>query len=129
MGCGSRTDPLSRCGGKSLLSRRTMGSSVDSELRLMIGIGGSLGRANGTSQICCASIGIWRRQQCQHWGKENSPMNVLLVTEPGVDGVFRYVDTLCRYLWEQRVGVHLAYSDRRGSDRLFNLVAEVSERG
>src|SRR5687767_12927744 len=56
-------------------------------------------------------------------------MNVLLVTEPGVDGVFRYVDTLCRYLWEQNVGVHLAYSDRRGSDRLFNLVAEVSERG
>jgi glycosyltransferase involved in cell wall biosynthesis len=56
-------------------------------------------------------------------------MNVLLVTEPGVDGVFRYVDTLCRYLWQQGVGVHLAYSDRRGSDRLFNLVAEVSERG
>lgn len=56
-------------------------------------------------------------------------MNVLVVTEPGVDGVFRYVDTLCRFLWEQGIDVHLAYSDRRGSDRLLNLVKEVNERG
>lgn len=56
-------------------------------------------------------------------------MNVLVVSEPGVDGVFRYVDTLCHFLWRQGVGVHLAYSSRRGSDRLLELVAEVEARG
>ena len=56
-------------------------------------------------------------------------MNVLVVSEPGVDGVFRYVDTLCHFLWEQGIGVHLAYSDRRAGDRLQTLVAEVESHG
>jgi glycosyltransferase involved in cell wall biosynthesis len=56
-------------------------------------------------------------------------MNVLVVSEPGVDGVFRYVDTLCHFLWQQGIGVHLAYSDRRGSDRLADLVDQVAARG
>lgn len=56
-------------------------------------------------------------------------MNVLVVSEPGVDGVFRYVDMLCHFLWREGIGVHLAYSDRRGSDRLRDLVAEVEARG
>jgi glycosyltransferase involved in cell wall biosynthesis len=56
-------------------------------------------------------------------------MNVLVVSEPGVDGVFRYVETLCHHLWHEGIGVHLAYSDRRGSARLHELVAEVAERG
>jgi glycosyltransferase involved in cell wall biosynthesis len=56
-------------------------------------------------------------------------MKVLVVTEPGVDGVFRYVETLCHFLIEQGVDVHLAYSDRRGSDRLLKLVAWVEARG
>ena len=45
-------------------------------------------------------------------------MKVLIVSEPGVDGVFRYVEALCHFLVGEGVEVHLAYSDRRGSDRL-----------
>ena len=56
-------------------------------------------------------------------------MNVLIVSEPGVDGVFRYVEALCHFLAGQGVGVHLAYSDRRGSDRLLELVAWIEEHG
>lgn len=56
-------------------------------------------------------------------------MKVLLVTEPGVDGVFRYVEALCHFLDAEGVGVNLAYSDRRGSDRLLRLVAWVEQRG
>ncbi|HVU23475.1 MAG TPA: glycosyltransferase family 4 protein [Opitutus sp.] len=56
-------------------------------------------------------------------------MKALLVTEPGVDGVFRYVETLCHFLDSQGVNVNLAYSDRRGSDRLPKLVEWVEERG
>jgi glycosyltransferase involved in cell wall biosynthesis len=56
-------------------------------------------------------------------------MKVLVVTEPGVDGVFRFVELLCHYLIERGVSVHLAYSDRRGSDRLPKLVDWVEEHG
>jgi glycosyltransferase involved in cell wall biosynthesis len=56
-------------------------------------------------------------------------MKVLVVTEPGVDGVFRYVETLCHFLIERGIDVHLAYSDRRGSDRLPKLVAWVEAHG
>jgi glycosyltransferase involved in cell wall biosynthesis len=56
-------------------------------------------------------------------------MKVLVVSEPGVDGVFRYVETLCHFLIDQGIEVHLAYSDRRGSDRLPKLVAWVEEHG
>ena len=55
-------------------------------------------------------------------------MNVLVISEPGVDGVFRYVDTLCHYLWQQGIAVHLAYSDRRAGDQLRSLVEEVDAR-
>jgi glycosyltransferase involved in cell wall biosynthesis len=56
-------------------------------------------------------------------------MKVLVVTEPGVDGVFRFVEMLCHFLIEQGVSVHLAYSDCRGSDRLPKLVDLVEEHG
>jgi glycosyltransferase involved in cell wall biosynthesis len=56
-------------------------------------------------------------------------MKVLVVSEPGVDGVFRYVEMLCHFLVEQGVEVHLAYSDRRGSDRLLKLVEWIEEHG
>lgn len=56
-------------------------------------------------------------------------MNVLVVSEPGVDGVFRYVEALCHFLVNRGIGVHLAYSDRRGSDRLLALVAWVEAHG
>jgi glycosyltransferase involved in cell wall biosynthesis len=56
-------------------------------------------------------------------------MKVLEVTEPGVDGVFRYVETLCHYLIDKGIEVHLAYSDRRGCDRLPQLVSWVEDHG
>ena len=56
-------------------------------------------------------------------------VKVLLVAEPGVDGVFRHVEGLCRFLFSRDVAVHLAYSSERGSDSLRRLVDEVRARG
>lgn len=56
-------------------------------------------------------------------------MQILLVTEPGVDGVFRHVEALASFLLERGHRIHLAYSDVRGSDRLTQLVAKVSSAG
>ncbi len=56
-------------------------------------------------------------------------MKILLASEPGVDGVFRFVESLAHFLIEQDVQVHFAYSDRRGSDRLQQLVEFVRARG
>ena len=56
-------------------------------------------------------------------------MRILQVVEPGVDGVFRHVEGLSRYLLEQGDELALAYSSRRGSDRLEALVREIRERG
>ena len=56
-------------------------------------------------------------------------MQILLVTEPGVDGVFRHVEALASFLMERGHRIHLAYSDVRGSDRLTQLVAKVSAAG
>jgi glycosyltransferase involved in cell wall biosynthesis len=56
-------------------------------------------------------------------------MNVLVVTEPGVDGVFRYVENLCRFLHSKGANVHLAYSDRRGSESLRALVGWIESLG
>lgn len=56
-------------------------------------------------------------------------MKVLLVSEPGVDGVFRFVESLAHFLVEHQVQVHYAYSDRRGSDRLQPLVDFVAAQG
>jgi glycosyltransferase involved in cell wall biosynthesis len=56
-------------------------------------------------------------------------MKILLVTEPGVNGVFRYVEALADFLIGQQQEVHLAYSDRRGSDRLVALVARIEHHG
>jgi glycosyltransferase involved in cell wall biosynthesis len=54
---------------------------------------------------------------------------VLLVSEPGVDGVFRHVEALAHFLMNQGRQVHLAYSDVRGSDRLSQLVADIERAG
>ena len=58
-----------------------------------------------------------------------SSMQILLVTEPGVDGVFRHVEALASFLLERGHRIHLAYSNVRGSDRLTQLVAKVSAAG
>lgn len=56
-------------------------------------------------------------------------MQILLVTEPGVDGVFRHVEALASFLLEREYRIHLAYSDVRGSDRLKQLVEKISAAG
>lgn len=56
-------------------------------------------------------------------------MRILLVSEPGVDGVFRHVEALAHYLLARRHEVHLAWSDVRGSDRLKKLVADLEAAG
>ena len=50
-------------------------------------------------------------------------LRVLLVVEPGVDGVFRHVEQLSRFLLARPdVETHLAYSSVRGSPELHALV-------
>jgi glycosyltransferase involved in cell wall biosynthesis len=56
-------------------------------------------------------------------------MRVLLVSEPGVDGVFRHVEALAAFLLARGHGVDLAYSDVRGSDRLKQLVIALEAAG
>jgi glycosyltransferase involved in cell wall biosynthesis len=56
-------------------------------------------------------------------------MKVLLVSEPGLDGVFRHVERLCHFLVNRGHEVMLAYSTRRASDRLYQLVETLEVRG
>jgi glycosyltransferase involved in cell wall biosynthesis len=56
-------------------------------------------------------------------------MRVLLVSEPGVDGVFRHVEALALFLLAQGHSVDLAYSSVRGSDRLKTLVSHINAAG
>ena len=42
---------------------------------------------------------------------------ILLVAEPGTDGVFKHVEGLAHFLLDRGYDVHLAYSDKRGADR------------
>ena len=58
------------------------------------------------------------------------PLCVLLVVEPGRDGVFRHVELLAHYLVEQAgMKVHLAYSSVRGSPDLDELVRFLESHG
>lgn len=61
--------------------------------------------------------------------RPNPAPRVLQVVEPGVDGVFRHVEGLVDYLHARDVPVDLAFSSRRGSDRLLRLIERVRERG
>ena len=56
-------------------------------------------------------------------------MRVLLVSEPGENGVFRHVEDLAEHLIQSGHTVGLAYSDVRGSDRLMVLVERVRSAG
>lgn len=56
-------------------------------------------------------------------------MRVLLVSEPGIDGVFRHVEGLARYLLKSRIPLAFAYSSRRSGDRLRALVADIEAQG
>jgi len=56
-------------------------------------------------------------------------MRILIVVEPGIDGVFRHVEGLIHHLLAEKQEVHLAYSDRRSSMHLEKLTALVASRG
>jgi glycosyltransferase involved in cell wall biosynthesis len=56
-------------------------------------------------------------------------MKILLVSEPGENGVFRHVEDLADYLISAGHTVGLAYSDLRGSDRLYSLLQRVRQAG
>ena len=53
------------------------------------------------------------------------PSRVLIVSEPGADGVFRYVEALVGYLMSKGMEVDLAYSNVRSSPELHALVQHV----
>ena len=62
--------------------------------------------------------------------RDARPLRVLLVVEPGLDGVFRHVEELSRFLLAQPdVEAHLAYSSVRGSPELHELVRLFERRG
>src|SRR4051812_23991524 len=56
-------------------------------------------------------------------------LRVLLITEPGVDGVFRHVEGLAEYLLAQGHGVDLAFSARRSGPDLARLHARIAAAG
>lgn len=56
-------------------------------------------------------------------------LRVLLISEPGTAGVFRHVETLARWLMRRGIVPDLAFSSRRGSDRLTLLVNEIAAAG
>jgi glycosyltransferase involved in cell wall biosynthesis len=56
-------------------------------------------------------------------------MKILIVSEPGENGVFRQVENLADHLIARGHVVSLAYSDLRGSDRLQPLVQRVERAG
>ncbi len=55
--------------------------------------------------------------------------SVLVVVEPGLDGVFRHVEGLVAFLLEKGSRVHLAYSSRRSGKAMLELVQRVRARG
>ena len=57
------------------------------------------------------------------------PCRALIVSEPGVDGVFRHVEALVRYLLSREIEVDFAYSDVRSSPDLYALVKFVAIHG
>jgi len=56
-------------------------------------------------------------------------VRVLLVSEPGIDGVFRHVEVLSRYLLANNIPLALAYSSRRAGDRLRTLLEDIQAQG
>jgi glycosyltransferase involved in cell wall biosynthesis len=57
------------------------------------------------------------------------PLSVLLVVEPGLDGVFRHVEGLVDFLLTQNQRIHLAYSSRRSGQAMALLVERVRKMG
>lgn len=57
------------------------------------------------------------------------PLRILLVVEPGIDGVFHIVDQLATRLMFEGHAVSLAYSDRRSGSGLKRLIERVQQAG
>ncbi len=89
-----------------------------------VGMARRLLRTAGESDIEQAG-----RQDCRSATAGALSLRVMLVTEPGVDGVFRHVEALAHYLLAQGHRVDLVYSGVRGSDRLGELVDRVAAAG
>jgi len=64
-----------------------------------------------------------------HGTGRGRPPRILIVVEPGLDGVFRHVEGLVSYLLERSVEVHLVYSTRRCGAAMLALVDRVSASG
>jgi glycosyltransferase involved in cell wall biosynthesis/cellulose synthase/poly-beta-1,6-N-acetylglucosamine synthase-like glycosyltransferase len=60
-----------------------------------------------------------------------STLSILIVVEPGLDGVFRHVEGLVDFLMQgdARVHLHLAYSSRRSGAAMIQLVERVRAAG
>ena len=56
-------------------------------------------------------------------------IRVLIVSEPGLDGVFRHVECLIHFLLNNCIEVDLAYSSVRGSEQLNALVRKIKSNG
>ncbi len=56
-------------------------------------------------------------------------LRVLLVVEPGLDGVFRHVEGLVAVLLDRPVELHLAFSSRRCGGGMLRVVEQVQSAG
>ena len=58
------------------------------------------------------------------------PLRLLMVTEPGVDGVFAIVDSIVRQIFRDhpQISVDLAFSSRRTGPALGELIREIERR-
>jgi glycosyltransferase involved in cell wall biosynthesis len=55
--------------------------------------------------------------------------SILIVVEPGLDGVFRHVEGLVDFLMQGDTRIHLAYSSRRSGAAMLQLVERVRAAG
>ena len=58
------------------------------------------------------------------------PLRLLMVSEPGIDGVFAVVDSIVRQIHRDHpeISVDLAYSSRRSGSALHELILEIEKR-
>ncbi len=59
----------------------------------------------------------------------DSDLSVLLVVEPGLDGVFRHVEGLVKFLLARGTRLHLAYSSCRSGQAMLDLAQQVRASG
>ena len=62
--------------------------------------------------------------------KNKKTLRILIVSEPGLDGVFRHVEGLMQCLLQvEGVKIDFAYSSNRGSAQLNALIQKVESNG